>query len=83
MDRSSAHTVDFIRKRLEKEIEQLRNTRAAMKDIAKNSTSDASVGKTGQPFQFIHCPNSISFVGISVTQNEIGPVYDFIKSHNS
>mmetsp|Transcript_27374 Transcript_27374/g.52120 ORF Transcript_27374/g.52120 Transcript_27374/m.52120 type:complete len:242 (+) Transcript_27374:61-786(+) len=83
MDYSSAHSVDFVRKRLEKEIEQLRNTRTAMSDTGKGGASEEGpLGKPGHTFSFANSVNPVTFCGISVTQNELGPLFDFIKAIN-
>jgi len=46
-----AHTVDFIRKRLEKELDQMRSTRGALGGDG-SATQAASLGVPGEPFTF-------------------------------
>mmetsp|Transcript_8505 Transcript_8505/g.17631 ORF Transcript_8505/g.17631 Transcript_8505/m.17631 type:complete len:255 (+) Transcript_8505:201-965(+) len=79
---TSAHTIDFIRKRLEKELDQLRGTRAAMQDTTKSGSEELSIGKPGQPFTFAQCRNLVTFDGVSVAHNELGPVFEFIRTNN-
>lgn len=50
---AKAHTVDFIRKRLEKEIDQMRSTRGTLSDVGSSSGSQqVAVGEPGVPFTF-------------------------------
>ncbi|KAI3424957.1 hypothetical protein D9Q98_008338 [Chlorella vulgaris] len=51
---SKAHTVDFIRKRLEKELDQMRSTRGALGDVGGGSGGGkaAQLGLPGEPFTF-------------------------------
>mmetsp|Transcript_1155 Transcript_1155/g.2052 ORF Transcript_1155/g.2052 Transcript_1155/m.2052 type:complete len:258 (-) Transcript_1155:164-937(-) len=79
---TSAHTVEFIRKRLEKELDHLRGTRATMQDTTKSGSEELPIGKKGKPFTFAHCTNLVTFAGVSVAQNELGPVVDFIRTNN-
>ncbi|PSC68940.1 signal recognition particle receptor subunit beta-like [Micractinium conductrix] len=50
---SRAHTVEFIRKRLEKELDQLRSTRGTLGDVNGGSGGGgAPLGAPGEPFTF-------------------------------
>jgi signal recognition particle receptor subunit beta len=86
MDLSSAHTAEFTRKRLEKEMEILRSSRASMQDTTTarggsgSGAAAASIGKPGQPFSFESCSNAITCAATSVLQNELMPVYDFLET---
>ena len=75
-----AHTVDFIRKRLEKEIEQLRTTR---KTVGEQANSPA-LGPDSQPFSFEGMAKArrwqTRFVSISAKEGEVGPVTAFIRT---
>ena len=74
-----AHTVEFIRKRLEKEVEQLRTTR---KTLGEESNVTA-LGSEAQPFSFegMHKARrwQTQFVSISALEGEIGAVASFIR----
>ena len=77
---TKAHTVDFIRKRLEKEIEQLRATRKTV-----GGQADASaLGPDSQPFSFEGMARArrwqTRFVGTSALEGEVGAVQDFIRT---
>ena len=75
-----AHTVDFIRKRLEKEVEQLRTTR---KTLGEESNVTA-LGPEAQAFTFEGMQKArrwqTQFVSISALEGEVAPVAEFIKS---
>ncbi|CAA7020453.1 unnamed protein product [Microthlaspi erraticum] len=57
-DKVTAHTKDFIRKQMEKEIEKLRASRSAVStaDIA----NDFTLGIEGEVFSFTHCLNNVT-----------------------
>ena len=75
-----AHTVDFIRKRLEKEIEQLRTTRKTVGEQADAS----ALGPDSRPFSFEGMAKArrwqTRFASISAQDGEVGPVADFIRT---
>ncbi|EFN54587.1 hypothetical protein CHLNCDRAFT_59704 [Chlorella variabilis] len=50
---SKAHTLDFIRKRLEREIDQMRGTRGSLGDVGGGGGGGAAqLGVRGEPFTF-------------------------------
>lgn len=50
---SKAHTVEFVRKRLEKELDQLRSTRGALSDVGGGGGGGGvQLGTPGEPFTF-------------------------------
>eukprot|EP00887_Chlorella_sp_A99_P002206 scaffold21.g2206.t1 len=53
---SHAHTVDFVRKQLEKEVGQMRSTRGSLADVGDGSggggSAAAPLGVPGEPFTF-------------------------------
>ncbi|KAI7841678.1 hypothetical protein COHA_004545 [Chlorella ohadii] len=49
---SKAHTVDFIRKRLERELDQLRSTRGALSDVGGSGGQAVQLGVAWEPFSF-------------------------------
>lgn len=77
MDKVTAHSTDFIRKQLEKEIDKLRVTRTAVSDA--DMTSEVSIGKEGEPFRFGQCVNKVTMTEASVTTNQLMDVYQFIQ----
>ncbi|KAK3244608.1 hypothetical protein CYMTET_45785 [Cymbomonas tetramitiformis] len=81
MDRTSAHSIEFLRKRLEKEIEQYRTTRSALKDTKESDVGGLRLTKKNVPFSFAICTNPIMFCGISVVNGDVSGVNDFIKSN--
>ncbi|KAL4427612.1 hypothetical protein ABPG75_001701 [Micractinium tetrahymenae] len=82
---SKAHTVDFIRKRLEKEIDQLRSTRGALGDVGGGKAGDApQLGLAGEPFTFESHARArgvkVSAVGVSaVDKGGVAEVEAFIR----
>lgn len=75
-----AHTVDFIRKRLEKEIQQLRTTRRTVGEQA-NVTA---LGSDSEPFSFELMGKArrwqTRFVSTSAKLGEVEPVIQFIRT---
>lgn len=59
LDKVTAHTADFIRKQLEKEIDKLRVTRRAIS--AADVGADVVLGVEGEPFKFAQCRNRVAF----------------------
>lgn len=77
-ERITAHPVDFIRKRLEKEIDSLRATSGTLEDTSGKGGAAPKVGRTGEEFQFAHLANKVSAVSLSVTEGELDEVKGFI-----
>ncbi|XP_058091848.1 uncharacterized protein LOC131237849 [Magnolia sinica] len=78
-DKVSAHSKDFIRKQLEKEIDKLRVSRtgASEADIADEFT----LGVTGEPFAFSQCLNRVTVAEASGLTGEISQLEQFIRDH--
>ena len=49
---AKAHTVDFIRKRIEKEIDTMRSTRGALGEEGAAARASALTGASGEAFTF-------------------------------
>eukprot|EP00262_Sarcandra_glabra_P013958 TRINITY_DN3974_c0_g1_i1.p1 TRINITY_DN3974_c0_g1~~TRINITY_DN3974_c0_g1_i1.p1 ORF type:complete len:257 (+),score=46.31 TRINITY_DN3974_c0_g1_i1:286-1056(+) len=78
-DKVTAHTKEFIRKQLEKEIDKLRTSRTAVSsaDIANEIT----LGVTGEVFSFSQCLNKVSVGEASGLTGEISQVEQFIREN--
>ncbi|KAK8614279.1 hypothetical protein V6N13_122643 [Hibiscus sabdariffa] len=76
-DKVTAHTKDFIRKQLEKEIEKLRASRSAIS--AADISNDFTLGVPGEVFAFSQCRNAVTIVEASGLKGEIAEVEQFIR----
>ncbi|PIA47048.1 hypothetical protein AQUCO_01400034v1 [Aquilegia coerulea] len=78
-DKVTAHTKEFIRKQLEKEIDKLRTSRTALSeaDIANEFT----LGVAGEPFSFSQCHNEVSIAESSGLTGEISQLEQFIRAY--
>lgn len=78
-EKVTAHSKDFIRKQLEKEIEKLRASRTGLSDA--DITSEYTLGVPGQTFTFSQCQNRVTFAEASALTGDISQVEDFIGEH--
>lgn len=78
-DKVTAHSKDFIRKQLEKEIDKLRSSRTAVS--VADVTNEYTLGVPGQAFTFSQCHNKVAVAEASGLTGEISQVEDFIKEH--
>nr|XP_019705216.1 signal recognition particle receptor subunit beta isoform X2 [Elaeis guineensis] len=78
-DKVTAHSKEFIRKQLEKEIDKLRTSRNALStaDIANEYT----LGVPGEAFSFSHCRNKVTIADASGLTGEVSQVEQFIREH--
>ncbi|KAM5554171.1 hypothetical protein ABKV19_026087 [Rosa sericea] len=78
-DKVTAHSKEFIRKQLEKEIDKLRASRSAIStaDIA----NDFTLGVLGEPFSFTQCQNKVTVAEAAGIIGEIAEVEQFIRDH--
>ncbi|KAH0988006.1 hypothetical protein GBA52_015183 [Prunus armeniaca] len=78
-DKVTAHSKEFIRKQLEKEIDKLRASRSVIStaDIA----NDFTLGVPGEPFYFSQCQNKVKVAEASGVTGEISEVEQFIRDH--
>ncbi|KAJ8769896.1 hypothetical protein K2173_008978 [Erythroxylum novogranatense] len=76
-DKVAAHTKDFIRKQLEKEIEKLRASRSGVSEA--DIANDFTLGTPGQPFAFSQCSNKVTLAEASGLKGEISQVEQFIR----
>ncbi|KAJ4837088.1 hypothetical protein Tsubulata_033512 [Turnera subulata] len=78
-DKVTAHTMEFIRKQLEKEIEKLRASRSGMSEA--DIANDFTLGIPGEAFAFTHCINKVTIAEASGLTGEISQVEQFIREH--
>lgn len=78
-EKVTAHSKEFIRKQLEKEIDKLRASRTAISDA--DISSEYTLGVPGQPFQFSQCTNKVTVGEASGLTGEISQVEQFIREH--
>ncbi|GAQ79462.1 signal recognition particle receptor subunit beta [Klebsormidium nitens] len=79
MDRLTAHTVDFIRKQLEKEIDKLRVTRTSISDADVGSAEEIHLGKEGEAFKFAQTLNKVTVEEVSVHKDNLDGIREFIR----
>ncbi|CAK9158159.1 unnamed protein product [Ilex paraguariensis] len=79
VDKVTAHTKEFIRKQLEKEIDKLRESRTAVSsaDIA----NDFTLGVPGEAFAFTQCDNKVTVAEASGLTGDISQLEQFIMEH--
>ncbi|KAL9239608.1 hypothetical protein vseg_013916 [Gypsophila vaccaria] len=76
-EKVTAHSSEFIRKQLEKEIEKLRASRTGVSDA--DMTSEYTLGVPGQAFAFTQCQNKVSLAEASALTGDISQVEVFIR----
>ena len=77
-EKITAHPVEFIKKRLEKEIEALRQTTGTLADTS-GAAAAAAVGKPGVEFKFEHLArNVVDVVATSVAEGNLDAVRAFL-----
>nr|KJB25221.1 hypothetical protein B456_004G181700 [Gossypium raimondii] len=78
-DKVTAHTKEFIRKQIEKEIEKLRASRSAIS--AADISNDVTLGVSGEVFSFTQCRNAVTVADASGLKGEVAQVEQFIREH--
>lgn len=76
-DKVTAHTKEFIRKQMEKEIDKLRASRSAVSEA--DVTNDFTLGTPGEAFSFSQCHNKVTVAEASGLTSEISQVEQFIR----
>ena len=77
-EKITAHPADFVRKRLEKEIEALRATQGTLADTSGESGAGV-IGKDGVEFAFDHLTrNAVSAAACAVAGDDLESVREFI-----
>ncbi|KAJ1399492.1 Small GTPase superfamily, ARF type [Sesbania bispinosa] len=78
-DKVTAHTKEFIRRQLEKEIDKLRASRSAVS--AADITNEFTLGVPGEPFSFTQCSNKVTTADASGLTGEISQLEEFIREY--
>ncbi|KAI4340739.1 hypothetical protein MLD38_025548 [Melastoma candidum] len=76
-DKVTAHTKEFIRKQLEKEIDKLRASRSAVS--AADIANDFTLGMEGEAFVFSQCHNKVTVAEAAGLTGEITQLEEFIR----
>ncbi|GBF88895.1 signal recognition particle receptor subunit beta-like [Raphidocelis subcapitata] len=74
-----AHSVEFIRKTLEKQLDAMRRTRTAA--IGKDAGAAPALGAAGKPFSFAGLPNKVALAQASAKTGALEEVVAFIAAH--
>jgi signal recognition particle receptor subunit beta len=75
-----AHSVEFIRKTLEKQLDAMRRTRTAAIGKDGGGAAAAPLGPSGKPFSFAGLPNKVTLVEASAKAGRLDAVVDFIAA---
>ncbi|KAL2343511.1 hypothetical protein Fmac_004796 [Flemingia macrophylla] len=78
-DKVTAHTKEFIRRQIEKEIDKLRASRSTIS--AADIANEFSLGIPGEPFSFTQCSNKVTTADASGLTGEISQLEEFIREH--
>ncbi|KAB1207883.1 Signal recognition particle receptor subunit beta [Morella rubra] len=78
-DKVTAHSKEFIRKQMEKEIDKLRASRSAISEA--DIANDFTLGVAGEAFSFSHCYNKVTVAEASGLTGEISQVEQFIREY--
>ncbi|KAL0336132.1 UNVERIFIED_CONTAM: hypothetical protein Sradi_4825100 [Sesamum radiatum] len=79
VDKVTAHTKDFIRRQLEKEIDKLRASRTALSSA--DITNEFSLGVPGEAFAFSQCQNKVTVAEASGLTSDISQLEQFIREY--
>ncbi|GAX76126.1 hypothetical protein CEUSTIGMA_g3569.t1 [Chlamydomonas eustigma] len=75
---TQAHSLEFIRKTLEKQLDAMRKTRTTLSPEAKAKA--AVLGKPEKPFKLSGLRNKITIAPMSALKGDISAIYSFLKS---
>nr|POE97850.1 signal recognition particle receptor subunit beta [Quercus suber] len=78
-DKVTAHTKEFIRKQMEKEVDKLRASRSSISEA--DIANDYTLGIPGEAFSFSHCDNKVTVAEASGLTGETNQVEQFIREH--
>ncbi|CAJ1931432.1 unnamed protein product [Sphenostylis stenocarpa] len=78
-DKVTAHTKEFIRRQMEKEIDKLRASRSAISDA--DIANEFTLGIPGETFSFTQCSNKVTTADASGLTGEISQLEEFIREH--
>eukprot|EP00741_Cyanophora_paradoxa_P016678 tig00020934_g16107.t1 len=79
-DSVSAHSIDTVRSKLEREIEQLRRTRMAAPVDSESQRTHLPLGKADEPFEFAKAPFAVQFAPCSASTGKVDTVVAFLRS---
>ncbi|KAL0327271.1 UNVERIFIED_CONTAM: Signal recognition particle receptor subunit beta [Sesamum angustifolium] len=79
VDKVTAHTKDFIRKQLEKEIDKLRVSRTALSSA--DVTNEYTLGVPGEVFAFHQCYNKVTVAEASGLTGDTSQLEQFIREY--
>ncbi|KAL7091709.1 hypothetical protein ACP275_12G121500 [Erythranthe tilingii] len=79
VEKVTAHSKDFIRKQLEKEIEKLRASRTTLSSADIND--EYTLGVPGEAFSFSQCLNKVTVAEASGLTGDISQLKQFIREH--
>ncbi|KAA8550188.1 hypothetical protein F0562_001872 [Nyssa sinensis] len=79
VDRVTAHSKEFIRKQLEKEIDKLRASRTAIS--AADIANEYTLGVAGEPFSFSQCHSKVTVAEASGLTGDVSQLEQFIREH--
>ena len=60
--------------------ERLRTTKSTMGDTSNSEVVRMMVGIPNEPFAFTHIPNPVTLGGMSIHENDVSVVHDFVKA---
>ncbi|GLT86479.1 hypothetical protein SLE2022_046180 [Rubroshorea leprosula] len=78
-DKVTAHTKEFIKKQMEKEIDKLRASRSAVSEA--DIANDFTIGVPGEAFALSQCNNKVTIAETSGLTGEVAQVEQFIRKH--
>ncbi|XP_061353596.1 uncharacterized protein LOC133298345 [Gastrolobium bilobum] len=78
-DKVTAHSKEFIRRQMEKEIDKLRASRSAIS--AADIANEFTLGVPGEPFSFTQCYNKVTSADASGLTGEISQLEQFIREY--
>uniref|UniRef100_A0A5B7C6T5 Signal recognition particle receptor subunit beta n=1 Tax=Davidia involucrata TaxID=16924 RepID=A0A5B7C6T5_DAVIN len=79
VDKVTAHTKEFIRKQLEKEIDKFRASRTAIS--AADVANEYTLGVPGEAFAFSQCHNKVTVAEASGLTGDISQLEQFIREY--
>lgn len=75
---TQAHSIDFVRRTIEKQLEAMKKTQSA---ISKEAAAKvALLGTEGKPFSLAAARNHVSVAAISALRGDIADVHTFLRS---
>ena len=81
-ERMNAFSPEFVKKRLEKEIEVLLSTQGDLSDTVGGAEGNANIASTkeGQAFKLSDCYSKVTAAAVSASKGTIKPIRQFITS---